>query len=347
MKISDLLLALIALMILAAAIYFFYPAIAAALASQSPPRIERLDTQSPSHQSIAFSIVIPAYNEQDRLPHMLAQAYAYLSRPNCHALSELAALHTTSSGAGVVEWIVVSDGSTDATCAVARDFYNKNVIHKNKHHTFTILSLPTNAGKGAAVRAGMLHARGQYRLFVDADGATDFEPGLDALIANNKRAAHPIVFGSRAHLQSTSAAQKRGIVRQALMRGFQFCCALIVGATEIQDTQCGFKLFRADCADVLFRNLHLTRWAFDTELVYMAKQLDLSIVEVHVPWKEVDGSKLNTSPLNLALVAISMLRDMICVRLCYTLGIWKIEPLRKGVVKKTAPIISTQRRKED
>jgi dolichyl-phosphate beta-glucosyltransferase len=75
---------------------------------------------------------------------------------------------------------------------------------------------------------------------------------------------------------------------------------------------------------MLFHNLHLRRWAFDIELVVLASRLKLTIAEVGVPWHEVEGSKLDSSKVQLAIVAVGMLRDMLCVRLCYMLGIWSI-----------------------
>jgi dolichyl-phosphate beta-glucosyltransferase len=93
----------------------------------------------------------------------------------------------------------------------------------------------------------------------------------------------------------------------------------------VNDTQCGFKLFTRKAAMDLFGNLHLRRWAFDTELVMLAERLGILVSEVAVPLQEVDGSKLDTSKLALALVSMTMLRDMLCVRDCYSLGLWKVK----------------------
>jgi len=131
------------------------------------------------------------------------------------------------------------------------------------------------------------------------------------------------MLGSRAHLHTDSMG--RSLVRSFLTQAFHICVVVFVGASQIRDTQCGFKLFERDAAHHLFGMLHLRRWAFDTELLFLATHLDYSLHEVVVPWQEVEGSKLHTSALNLAIVSVGMLRDMVCVRLCYTLGLWKIQ----------------------
>jgi dolichyl-phosphate beta-glucosyltransferase len=212
-----------------------------------------------------------------------------------------------------MEWIVVSDGSTDKTADVVKRY----AATTKARHTWKLVTLHTNSGKGAAVQAGMLHAsRQSLKLMVDADGATDFGALLTLL-----EKSHPVVFGSRAHLESQV---KRSFVRNLLMHAFHICVDLLVGST-IRDTQCGFKLFEADAAHILFNTQHLRRWAFDIELVVLCAQLGLEICEVGVPWHEVEGSKLDSTKLQLALVAIGMLRDMLCVRLCYSVGLWRVK----------------------
>jgi dolichyl-phosphate beta-glucosyltransferase len=351
-------------------LYLFYPALLTFLQpSLEPCRVQILHAPSiakadedkgEAPQNSTLSIIIPAYNEQERLPKMLQAATEYLESPGESTMNNSSLLALSCSR---VEWIVVSDGSTDQTETFYREFvdaWNKATTssknNNNPSWTWTLVVLPCNSGKGAAVRAGMLHASGAWRIMVDADGATDFGPGLEGLARaaatrktrsdndadNNKDI---IIVGSRAHLQTTATAQKRSIVRQALMHAFHFFCASLVGSNDIQDTQCGFKLFSSSAADQLFRDLHLRGWAFDTELLYMGMtEYEMTVLEVPVPWQEVDGSKLNTSAWNLGLVAVTMLRDMICIRLCYTLGIWKVNGGRKPI---QATASEQSRRKRD
>jgi dolichyl-phosphate beta-glucosyltransferase len=265
---------------------------------------------------------------------MLDEAYKYLSSSDCPALTVLAdsigGTTTTATRQRMVEFILVDDGSKDQTVQVYQQFVaskQSSFLPSPSHPStkqnisFRLVRLRQNRGKGAAVQAGMLTAVGHFCLMVDADGATAFEPGLVAVA--NRISAYDLVLGSRANLDKAVLLQ-RSRVRQFLQGCFHFVVVLLVGHADIQDTQCGFKLFRGRHVRALFGNLHLRRWAFDTELLYRAT--GLRIAEVAVPWHEVAGSKLNTGPFALLRVAVDMLRDMLCVRLCYTLRLWKLPP---------------------
>ena len=368
--------------------YLFYPAICAAWSANSndstkshsfvvPTTIEKVGTvpanstkyssrettENEDYYSPIFSIVIPAYNEEARLTHMLREAYDFFRQETSLRSFEQLAASIQSNGNQAsddndhhhhpcyqIEWIVVDDGSTDQTQQVYTDFvkqcqYNNpdkkndssfpstpsnNSLATNFQHCFHFLPLPVNCGKGAAVQQGMLHSTGQFALMVDADGATDFTCLRDFLgiiweqkqVSSHTRAsAEPLILlGSRRNLQKG----QRSWVRLVLTQMFRIFMLVCIGSGHIQDTQCGFKLFPQSTIGPLFRNLHLRRWAFDTELIFRARALDMAMIEVDVRWQEIEGSKLSTSALNVALVGIGMLRDMICVRLCYTLGIWKI-----------------------
>lgn len=304
-------------------LYIFYPALLAAATAARPSTVELIkhSTTLSRRPHARLSIIIPAYNEQARLTYMLETAYQYLSQGGrCKALSAMAARDDRRQPT-MVEWILVDDGSTDATVEVYRDFVKRAAALDMR---WKLVQLSSNAGKGAAVAAGMIEATADrsasphYCLMVDADGATAFGSGLEALTAELPA---PVVWGSRAHLQD-SVSDRRHWLRHGLMLGFHLCVRILTGADEIKDTQCGFKLFEASVAARMFRRLHLRRWAFDTELVVIARRLGYPIREVAVDWKEVDGSKLHTSALGLAHAAVTMLRDMVCVRLCYATGLW-------------------------
>jgi dolichyl-phosphate beta-glucosyltransferase len=301
-----------------------------------------LHSPTPTQQPI-LTLIIPAYQEEERLPTMLQAAYSYLQSDRCRALQDLATvLPKHSSSTLVVEWIVVNDGSKDQTSRVYEKFVQTRTTKPSSachHHLWKLISFSKNCGKGAAVQAGMLAAQGVFCLMVDADGATDFGPGLEALVQALARKSRsddtPILLGSRAHLHSAPAGQRRSLLRSFLMQAFHWCVLIFVGTSSIVDTQCGFKLFHETAARELFSHLHLQRWAFDTELLFLAATLRYPLIEVVVPWQEIEGSKLNTSPFNLALVSISMLRDMICVRLCYALGLWNIHSRKHQLAVKS------------
>lgn len=311
------------------ATFLFYPAILVHYyeAIEYSTRVLRKPTEKKDDEEgkVLLTLVIPAYNEEDRLTVMLDECYEYLSKTECPSLKTLKdayqKAHTDVKDPSVlVEWIVISDGSSDQTCQVFEDYVKK--IKGDKHpFLWKLVSLPINEGKGAAVQVGMKEATGYYRLMVDADGATTFEEGLEAVSKEMLDSSQQtIVFGSRA-----GDGAKRSALRQFLMNTFLQLRSLVVGTpVSLRDTQCGFKLFDQPSARELFSNLHLRRWAFDIELVYVALSMGISIQEVTVPWHEVDGSKLNTGFFALVRVAIGMLRDMCCVRACYVLGIWTI-----------------------
>ena len=117
----------------------------------------------------------------------------------------------------------------------------------------------------------------------------------------------------------TDAVAKRSPLRNVLMRGFHLVVTVVGGVTGVQDTQCGFKLLKRTAALPIFRTLHIERWAFDVELLFLAIQLDFKIAEVPVTWHEVDGSKID-----IASDSLQMARDITCVRFAYLTGLWAL-----------------------
>eukprot|EP00931_Biecheleriopsis_adriatica_P093088 TRINITY_DN66840_c0_g1_i1.p1 TRINITY_DN66840_c0_g1~~TRINITY_DN66840_c0_g1_i1.p1 ORF type:complete len:319 (-),score=69.54 TRINITY_DN66840_c0_g1_i1:95-1051(-) len=250
---------------------------------------------------VHLSVVVPAYNEEFRLPQMLDETLSYLEARG-RASSDFS-----------YEVIVVDDGSRDKTYAAAESF-RESVL---RHGELRIIQLIENRGKGFAVRTGMLAARGQLLLMADGDGATnirDLERLERALMADDRRVQ--IAFGSRHHLREEAVA-KRAWHRNVLMVAFQCAVWLLVGG-PINDTQCGFKLFRGDVGKHIFASLHLYRWAFDIEILLLARLFGSGIAEVPVTWVEMPGSKLN-----LLTGAVTMLRDMVLLQVLYAWGIWQ------------------------
>ena len=360
---EDTVSAIVTTILTVGCLWLFYPAWAVLVAERVEWEIEQLSSDDTQRSKLpVLSVVIPAYNEQDRINEMICESFGYLSSPRGKLLLQRLLSCSKSKSKipseglyPVVEWLIVNDGSSDSTCDVVRETY-KNLIEstskKNKNNEnktsacsvldeeWKIVSLKMNSGKGAAVRTGMNLAKGMFHLMVDADGATTFGLGLENLTnelikkqsitagnnesdAKNRDDPMLTVFGSRAHLEKESTAQ-RSFVRTLLMKAFHFFVSLFV-SSKVHDTQCGFKLFSKSASDLVFQTLHLRRWAFDTEIVLLCDKQGIEISEVAVPWKEVDGSKLSTSKLALAVASISMLRDMICVRACYMLGIWSVK----------------------
>ncbi|XP_068457061.1 dolichyl-phosphate beta-glucosyltransferase [Clinocottus analis] len=256
-----------------------------------------------------LSVVIPAYNEELRMPVMLDEATEYLEN------------RQKQQPSFTYEVIVVDDGSKDKTTEVALQYSRKYGADKVR-----VLTLVKNRGKGGAVRMGTLSSRGKVILMADADGATKFsdiekvEAGLNAL--NPKPENMAISCGSRAHLENDSVAQ-RSVFRSFLMYGFHFLVWFFC-VRGIKDTQCGFKLFTREAALKTFSSLHVERWAFDVELLYIAQCFKIPIAEVAVNWTEIEGSKL--VPFWSWL---QMGRDLIFIRLRYFTGAWKLQSPHK------------------
>lgn len=256
-----------------------------------------------------LSVVVPAYNEELRMPVMMEECMEYLeSRQKQHP-------------SFTYEVIVVDDGSKDKTTEVALTYSRKYGSDKVR-----VLTLAHNRGKGGAVRMGTLSSRGKTILMADADGATKFadlekvEAGLHDI--NPKPNNMAISCGSRAHLEDDSVAE-RSMFRTFLMYGFHFLVWFFC-VRGIRDTQCGFKLFTREAALQTFSSLHVERWAFDVELLYIAQRFKIPIAEVAVNWTEIEGSKLVP-----VWSWLQMGRDLVFIRLRYITGAWRLESPQK------------------
>jgi len=160
---------------------------------------------------------------------------------------------------------------------------------------------------------------------VDADGATKFQDieKLEKEIKKIETNGLSVAIGSRAHLKDDAVA-KRSFFRNILMYGFHFLIS-IFGIRNIKDTQCGFKLFSRKASEIIWPNVHIERWAFDVEVIFLAQYFKIPIAEVGVNWQEIDGSKL--SPF---AASVQMGRDIIRIRMNYLLGLWKINNKKKN-----------------
>ncbi|CAK1544718.1 unnamed protein product [Leptosia nina] len=268
----------------------------------------QLDQPSQVH----LSVIVPAYNEEERLPPMLDEAIEFLE-------------DRSQKQSFKYEIIVVSDGSSDRTVSVAEKYVEKYGSNKIR-----CLQLVKNRGKGGAVKLGILSCRGASILFADADGASKFEDlekleiALMELIKCQSQQLQEIsngsaiVIGSRAHLEEESLA-KRSFFRNILMYGFHFLVWLFT-VKGIRDTQCGFKLFTRNTARICFENLHVNRWAFDVELLYIAQKLNIPITEISVRWTEIEGSKVTP-----VLSWIQMGCDLGLIWLKYKIGAWRLK----------------------
>lgn len=214
---------------------------------------------------IGWSVVIPAYNEERRLPAYLSQVVAFFEERG-----------------EPYEVIVVDDGSHDATRE--RVFELQAVYHRLR-----LIALPENRGKGYAVRVGIVNARGAFRLFADADGATPIAEVKRLLPAIE--AGADLVIGSRVLVDPEVTVQAKPH-RVWAGRVFNWVIARL-GLSQIADSQCGFKCFRGPVAEDLFRSLVTDGFGFDVELLLRARRRGYRIAEVAINWCDQPGSKVS------------------------------------------------------
>jgi dolichyl-phosphate beta-glucosyltransferase len=225
----------------------------------------------------SLSVVIPAYNEARRLPQSLGTISRYLREAGWSA-----------------EIIVVNDGSADDTVKVANQF----------GEDIKLINLPVNQGKGAAVQTGIMAAQNDLVLFTDADLSTPISE-LPKLVEAVEAGAD-IAIGSRA--QTGSAIEKyQPLYRQLLGKFGNSLIRLFLGV-PFYDTQCGFKLFRRQVGQQLFKVLLFKGWSFDFEIVYRAQYGGYLIKEVPVRWAHQTDSKFALVDSLACLVALVYLR---------------------------------------
>ncbi|HJN62210.1 MAG TPA: dolichyl-phosphate beta-glucosyltransferase [Candidatus Parcubacteria bacterium] len=239
---------------------------------------------------IYLSVVIPAYNEENRLPKTLEEIDKYLRKQSY-----------------TYEIIVISDGSKDRTADVVRGLMPK--IQNLK-----LINNKDNHGKGYVVRQGLLEAKGKYRLFTDADNSTSVDqvekmwPWLEK--------EFDIVIGSRDLPESVLAVSQPWLRKIILGGGFKLFRKFIIGLWEISDTQCGFKCFTNKSAEYILPKCKIDRFAFDPEILVVGKLSGYKIKEIPVTWINDLESKVKFKSI------IKMAFDLIKIRLNLIKGIY-------------------------
>jgi len=230
---------------------------------------------------MTYSIVIPAYNEGERLEGTLEKVLAYVHSQGWNA-----------------EVIVVNDGSRDNTAELVRAFAAKDPVLR-------LVENPGNRGKGYAVRNGMLNARGEVVVFSDADLSSPIEemPKLLAALA----AGADIAIGSR-WLQSELQTQRQSLHRQLFGRIFNGLNRMLLGL-KFKDTQCGFKAFTRRAAQTILPLQRIERWGFDPEILFLARKFGFRVEEIPVRWGHAGGTRIN--PL---MDGARMFQEMVRIR---------------------------------
>jgi len=257
---------------------------------------------------IHLSVIIPAYNEEKRLPKTLEEIDKYLSKQNYD-----------------YEILVVNDGSKDKTAEVVRCL-TPGVKH------LRLIDNKENYGKGYVVRQGMLEAKGEYRIFTDADNSTSIDQiekmwpefstsakgygGPAEASREGGEKGSDIVIGSRDVKGAVLNPPQPWLRNVILGEGFKLIRKIIIGLWEIQDSQCGFKGFTDRAANEIFPRCKINRFAFDPEILVIAKKLGYKIKEIPVYWRNDLESKVKFKSM------IKMLIDLFKIRLNLIKGIY-------------------------
>jgi glycosyltransferase involved in cell wall biosynthesis len=230
---------------------------------------------------VKLSIVIPAHNEEHRLPPML-EAYAG---------------YFAEKYGSEVELIVVPNFCSDRTAEVSRGI-------GARYSQIRVLNDPGKVGKGGAVMLGAGGAEGDLIGFADADGATPPE-AFDDLV--QKISLDGCIIASR-WMKGSDVSPKQPLSRRAASRCFNLMVRMLFGL-KLTDTQCGAKLFRREVILPVLQNLGVTCWAFDVDMLFQAKRLRAPIREIPTVWRDVAGSKLEVGRASLNMfVALVRLR---------------------------------------
>ncbi len=245
--------------------------------------IKHKENQTISAFTYDLSIVIPAYNEENRIKNTLLSINDYLSNNEINA-----------------EIIVVSDGSKDQTVDIVKSY-------QNKIPNLRVINLGKNAGKGAAVKQGIIASKGKLILFTDADNSTpieEFTKLQKKLTENNAQ----IAIGSR-YMNDSSVKIKQPTYRIFLGRAGNLLIRIFL-IDGIRDTQCGFKLFTSDAAKNIFHFQKVKRFGFDMEALVVASHLGYKIIEVPVSWFNSVESRVR--PIKDAIIT---LKDLVYIKL--------------------------------
>jgi dolichyl-phosphate beta-glucosyltransferase len=230
----------------------------------------------------ALSVVVPAYNEAARISPSLEKILGYL-RAQPHSW----------------ELLVIDDGSRDETAAIVNQIIDHTPEAK-------LISYLHNRGKGFAVRTGVLAARGQWVVFLDADLSTPPEEIDNAL--KFLAAGYDMVIGSRA-LPDSRIETRQPPIRRFGTFIFNLTKHLLVGLWQYSDTQCGFKAYREDAVRPLYERAVIDRFMFDVEILYLAERKKLKVREMPVRWADAAGSKVRFFE-----GLVNMFKDLVRIR---------------------------------
>ncbi|KAH9909053.1 family 2 glycosyltransferase [Xylariomycetidae sp. FL2044] len=317
------------------------------------------DTGTIEPAELRMSVVIPAYNEEDRILPTLEEAVDYLDatfgrtthpNPNPNQTVKPPAAAASSSTAprrhaedapprddlSGYEIIIVNDGSRDRTADVALDFARARGLHD----TVRVVTLTRNRGKGGGVTHGLRHVRGAYAVFADADGASRFSDlgklveGCEEVVDGGGRG---VAIGSRGHLVGSEAVVRRSALRNFLMRSFHLVLTILTppATSRIRDTQCGFKLFSRAALPHIVPYMHAEGWIFDIEMLMLAESAPAVPVRgrrgavigsspgIRVAEVPIDWHEVGGSKLNVVQDSVRMAVGLAVLRASWMMGVYR------------------------
>ena len=286
-----------------------------------------------------LTILIPAYNELDRIGNTLSTYISYLKHSSV-------CLHPSTTGNVTI--LVIDDGSTDGTADFVRGksyleavspFESSDNLDCWTVEDIQCISLAQNEGKGAAIERGMREiSTNQYScetarqmvLVCDADGSGDIQSCLNDMV---QRLELLLRTQKNSKPDSTSDAlvvgyrvcKDKSLLRSILSWGFRTAVSTVFFGSNlgVRDTQCGFKLMTLTAGKRLFNDLNLRRWTHDCEILHRAKLFGIPVSECEVPWVDAEGSKLVTSATSAITMSFVMLKEIAAMRVNYAAGRWR------------------------
>jgi len=239
---------------------------------------------------VHLSIVIPAYNEEKKLSNTLPKIYDYLKKQSYNW-----------------EILIVSDGSKDNTAQVVKDL-------SSQIENLRLIDNKENHGKGYVVKQGMLSAKGKYRLFTDADNSTSIEQ-IEKMWPEFEQ-GYEVIIGSR-DIEGAKLAVSQPWWRLMIGNAFNLLVQIMCGLWGIPDTQCGFKGFTREAAEDIFSRTRIARFAFDAEMLVIAKKMKYKIKEIPVFWVNDKRSSVKFKSM------VKMAIDLFQIRLNMIKGIYE------------------------
>ncbi len=239
-------------------------------------------------QKLTLSLVIPAYNEEKIIFTNLKKVLSYLKKKKFAS-----------------EVIVVNDGSKDNT---------ERIIKKNFGNNLKLISFKENKGKGAALKEGILSSKGKFVIFMDADLSVPLK-NIDSFLKVLKKGKDVVIASRR--LKGSKIIVHQPFFREKMGQFHTFLSKLFVGV-KVSDFTCGFKGFTDKSAKKIFKNSKINRWAYDDEIIYLAKKYNFKIQEMPVEWINRKDTRVK-----IVSVVFETLRDLLKIRINDLIGVYE------------------------